>query len=408
MPEAAPELLAHPIPVAWISAGSTGAQNYDEFATDAEIEAIIARNPDSVLGIEMPQCAPEARAAGISFSDALPGAAARLHRLEQGGQLRRAEDVVAACRITSPASTTYGLLAMVDTEQISASPDQPGRVIRNEDVFPAKVAQRCALIRTLGHLASSVLLIQSAGGPELEDRLAEVIAQCGEPQVSDTDQLGQVHDIWSLPAGPDRDALLELAGAGELIVADGNHRTLAAQEAGLDRFLAMITTPGSVHIRAYNRLVHRLGRPAETFLGQLRDAGAVVEPWVGEVGVPVLPGTVALYLPHGQAYAVRLPAVAGGNVVDRLDHSVVERLLFGEVLAIGPEEEGISYIGGDYPADWLTGEVDAGRAEAAVLISPVSVEDFVAVNLARLKMPRKSTWFTPKARAGLVLAQLTG
>jgi uncharacterized protein (DUF1015 family) len=36
----------------------------------------------------------------------------------------------------------------------------------------------------------------------------------------------------------------------------------------------------------------------------------------------------------------------------------------------------------------------------------VGVADFVAVNLARLKLPRKSTWFTPKARAGLVLAQL--
>jgi uncharacterized protein (DUF1015 family) len=28
------------------------------------------------------------------------------------------------------------------------------------------------------------------------------------------------------------------------------------------------------------------------------------------------------------------------------------------------------------------------------------------VNLARQKMPRKSTWFTPKARGGLVLADL--
>jgi uncharacterized protein (DUF1015 family) len=28
------------------------------------------------------------------------------------------------------------------------------------------------------------------------------------------------------------------------------------------------------------------------------------------------------------------------------------------------------------------------------------------VNLARQKMPRKSTWFTPKARAGLVVAEL--
>ena len=41
-----------------------------------------------------------------------------------------------------------------------------------------------------------------------------------------------------------------------------------------------------------------------------------------------------------------------------------------------------------------------------MLIAPVTVDDFVAVNLARQKMPRKSTWFTPKARAGLVLADL--
>jgi len=30
-----------------------------------------------------------------------------------------------------------------------------------------------------------------------------------------------------------------LAGGGELVVADGNHRSLSAQQAGLDRFLAV-------------------------------------------------------------------------------------------------------------------------------------------------------------------------
>jgi uncharacterized protein (DUF1015 family) len=105
----------------------------------------------------------------------------------------------------------------------------------------------------------------------------------------------------------------------------------------------------------------------------------------------------------GVAHAVTLPS-ATGTVVDRLDHAVVERVLFGDVLGMAPDDKRIRYIGGDYPPEWLTGEVDAGRADAAVLIAPVSVDDFVAVNLARLKMPRKSTWFTPKARGGLVLA----
>jgi len=50
--------------------------------------------------------------------------------------------------------------------------------------------------------------------------------------------------------------------------------------------------------------------------------------------------------------------------------------------------------------------VDAGRAELAVLIAPVTVADFVEVNLNRQKLPRKSTWFTPKARGGLVVTDL--
>jgi uncharacterized protein (DUF1015 family) len=76
------------------------------------------------------------------------------------------------------------------------------------------------------------------------------------------------------------------------------------------------------------------------------------------------------------------------------------------VLGLDAGDKTITYVGGDYPADWLRGEVDAGRAGLAILIPPVTVDDFVAVNLARQKLPRKSTWFTPKARAGLVVAEL--
>ena len=108
----------------------------------------------------------------------------------------------------------------------------------------------------------------------------------------------------------------------------------------------------------------------------------------------------------GQSYAVTLPA-AGGTVVDRLDHAVVERVLIRDVLGLDPGDKSIGYVGGDYPASWLASEVDEGRAVAAILIAPVHVDDFVEVNLARLKMPRKSTWFTPKARTGLVLADVS-
>ena len=395
--------VVHPITRAWITTGGTGAQNYDEFADDAEITAIIEANPHSALAIEMPHRAPESL--GRSFLDALPDAAGRLTEAKADGSYTPAERVVVLSRITSPVDEpAYGVFVMVDTDQISTSADEPGVVIRNEDVFIAKVRERVALAEAVGHLLSPVLLLQTGRGDELHAALASATDAAGAPAATDTDASGRTHAIWPLGPGARQDEVLALAGGGELVVADGNHRSLAAQIGELPRFLAVITTPGSVSIQPYNRLVSELPSTRDELLDRLRAAGARVEPVEADAAVPARGGTVQLYV-AGRAYAVALPAQPGGGV-ESLDHALVERLLLRDALGLDPGDKRITYVGGDYPARWLTGEVDAGRAELAVLVAPVTVEDFVAVNLARQKMPRKSTWFTPKARAGLVLAEL--
>lgn len=395
--------VVHPIARAWITTGGTGAQNYDEFADDAEITAIIEANPHSALGIEMPHRAPASL--GKSFLEALPDAVARLAEAKADGSYTPAEQVVVLYRITAPGEeTAYGLWAMVDTDQISTSADEPGLVIRNEDVFIAKVRERVALADALGHLLSPVLLLQTGRGDELHAALAAATEAAGAPAATDLDQAGRTHAIWLVGPGPRQDELIALAGGGELVVADGNHRSLAAQTGHLPRFLAVITTPASVAIQPYNRLVSELTVTPAELVDRLRAAGAEVTPLDGPVEVPAAGGTVHLRLPD-QAYAVRLPHVPGGRL-ENLDHALVERVLLRDALGLDPGDKRITYVGGDYPASWLTGEVDAGRAELAVLIAPVTVDDFVAVNLAREKMPRKSTWFTPKARAGLVAAEI--
>jgi hypothetical protein len=394
----------HPIGRAWITTGGTGAQNYDEFADEAEITAIIAANPRSALAIEMPHRAPDSR--GTSFAAALPAAVDRLAAAKQAGAYTPAEQVVVAYRITGgdaaamPAASlasldrsdaTYGMFCMVDTDQISSDPDQPGLVIRNEDVFEEKVRERVALAAATGHLLSPVLLLRR----DRELHAALVAACQGDPSATDVDPAGRTHEIWSLPPGPAADRLCALAGGGELVVADGNHRSLAAQTGGLPRFLAVVTTPESVTIEPYHRLVAELPPEAELPPGtpiEWRDA-------------PPPRGTVYLYR-RDRADALALPAEPDAAAVDNLDHALVERRLVREALGLDPGDKRMVYVGGDYPVSWLRGEVDAGRAALAIVIAPVSVEDFLAVNLARQKMPRKSTWFTPKARAGLVLAEL--
>ncbi|QOC90731.1 DUF1015 family protein [Micromonospora craniellae] len=396
--------VVHPINRAWITTGGTGAQNYDEFADDAEITAIIEANPHSALGIEMPHRAPESL--GKSFADALPDAVTRLAEAKADGSYTPAEQVVVLYRISAPGEeSAYGLWVMVDTDQISTRADEPGLVIRNEDVFIAKVRERVALAETLGHLLSPVLLLQTGRGDELHAALAAATDAAGAPAATDTDQSGRTHAIWLLGSGPRQDELTALAGGGELVVADGNHRSLAAQTGGLPRFLAVVTTPASVAIQPYNRLVSELTTTPDELLDRLRAAGAEVTEVTGPAEVPATGGTVVLQL-AGRAYAVTLPHT-GANRLENLDHALVERLLLRDALGLDPGDKRITYVGGDYPASWLTGEVEAGRAELAVLVAPVTVDDFVAVNLAREKMPRKSTWFTPKARGGLVVAELT-
>jgi len=163
---------------------------------------------------------------------------------------------------------------------------------------------------------------------------------------------------------------------------------------------AKYTTPPSVAIQPYNRLVTELTADVAALggLGTLREIPS-------RPGVPGNGGTIHLYTRDG-AWSLTLPRAADGSVVDNLDHTLVERLLIGDALGLDPDDKRITYVGGDYPASWLCDEVDGWRAALAVLIAPVTVDEFVAVNLARQKMPRKSTWFTPKARAGLVVAEI--
>ncbi len=374
--------VVHPIRSAWLTKGGTGAQNYDEFADETEITSIIADNPRSALAIEMPHFAPDSL--GKTFVQAQPDARARLESAFADGFYAPHEDVVVLYRITRGESVSYGLWCMADTDQISTSADEPGLVIRNEDVFPEKVRERVMLAETLGHLLSPVLLLQTGHSDNGEQLHAALERACGLAGPAFSSDLGGTHEVWPLDGStPLARELIELAGGGELVVADGNHRSLAAQTGGLPRFLAVVTTPASVAIAPYNRLVRDVTVPS-------LDAG----------------GTVRIYTRAGGIQSVGLPSDPTLNFVDNLDHALVERVLLGRELGLEPGDKRITYVGGDYPESWLIGEVDAGRADLAVLIEPVTVPDFIEVNLARRKMPRKSTWFIPKARAGLVVAQL--
>ena len=108
-------------------------------------------------------------------------------------------------------------------------------------------------------------------------------------------------------------------------------------------------------------------------------AGFGVHKVDGPVGIPAGRGTTRPSTPApGASYQVTLPD-ADGSVVDKLDHTVVERAMFNDVLGMDAADKRIAYVGGDYGADWLRAEVDEGRAQAAIMIASVSTDDFVVI-----------------------------
>ena len=63
----------------------------------------------------------------------------------------------------------------------------------------------------------------------------------------------------------------------------------------------------------------------------------------------------------------------------------------------------IAFVGGGRGVKELERLVDTGGAAVAFALSPVTVEELIAVADAGDTMPPKSTWFEPKLRDGLLI-----
>ncbi|HZJ83499.1 MAG TPA: DUF1015 domain-containing protein, partial [Clostridia bacterium] len=86
-----------------------------------------------------------------------------------------------------------------------------------------------------------------------------------------------------------------------------------------------------------------------------------------------------------------------------LDVSILHTLLLEKLLGIGEKQlanqENLEYT---HSIEDGVQEVDEGRQEMTLFISPTSIRQIQEVSLANEKMPQKSTYFYPKLLTGLV------
>ncbi|MGH3984682.1 MAG: DUF1015 family protein [Pseudonocardiaceae bacterium] len=381
----------------WVVEGGVPGPDVDEFAEATEVVAALAGyqdGGDALLAVQHPHRTPEALAEGLSLVAALPAARQALDRLRVSAY-RQVDDVVAPYRVDGPDGVAVGVLCLID----SAAVDVHGvfRVRHSEQVYPEVVVERAAVLAGLGCATSAAMLVPVGHGEQLTAAVLRSIDALGAPAVSMIDSGGRTHRLWLLDPGAQQDAVLTAVACGPLLVADGNHRVAAASAGDHSNLLALVTRGPALRIGAIHRALVDTGLTAEDLVDAWRRKGLTVREAM-DLTPPELPGTVVVKAASA-GLLVELPALEPGEPVPRIDHGLVERLLIADALGIDPEGPHLHALPAGHPA--------GPHVDAVLQLAPVPFADVLAVHEQGRRMPRKSTYFTPKPRSGLLLADLT-
>jgi uncharacterized protein (DUF1015 family) len=326
--------------------------------------------------------------------------------------------------------TVQAVLARVLLEPYGAE------VRRHEHTMPGPKADRLALLHATRTQFSPILAVYF----DRSERYRHVMTRAWSDEWRARDTDGLLHTVAQVE--PD-DRLLSFLSRQRLYIADGHHRyetALAYQaEVRADPALADVP-PGElaadwimvVLINAEMeevdiRPTHRLLRDgsADAVAGFLAEPGPVfrVEPMASDDVADRLDAardadeaTFGLLLPKGRGYLVaadpdeaaeRMRRERVSTAVGRLDLAILHAALLHDRLGIDPD----AVAAGDrlaYTRDQADARraVDAGEAQAAILVRPTRLEQLAAVATAGDVMPQKSTYFYPKLLTGMVFNPL--
>ena len=303
----------------------------------------------------------------------------------------------------NPRATT-GVLAALGLD-----PGETGEVLPHEQIIAKDMQDRLSLLRACRANLSPIWGLSLAAG--LSEWCAAAVEAAGPSPWAATED-GVVHECWPVEDGDDLARLGAIAAGAPVLIADGHHRYATACAYAAEARAANGDRPGShdfvlafvVELTADElsiRPIHRLLRGVEG--ASLLDAlGADFEVGPAPGGPEALTdamaraGSLALVTAQG-THLLRPTAALEARSDDDLDSSLLRAALD----RIGPVEL-------TYQAGWrtATAAVADGRADAAVLLNPVTIEQIERVAHGGLRMQPKSTYFYPKPRTGMAFRSL--
>jgi uncharacterized protein (DUF1015 family) len=385
-------------------AADVAAPPYDVLSAE-EARQRVAGRPWSFLHVSRPDVdlppdadpyAPEAYA---------KAAAAMARLIEAGILIRDGKPGYYVYRLTAGHHRQTGIAAAAAIAAYTS-----GRIRRHELTRPEKEMDRARQIVAVGAHTGPVFVLHRPN-----ERIAGVAAAfTDETPIADVrDDAGVRHQVWRIDAP---DAVETVSAAFEameaLYVADGHHRAAAAVRvahsrptpgAG-ERFLVVSFPCDEVRILDYNRVIRDLnGHTSEKLLERLAPS-FTIEP----AAAPVRPDRRHAFgmVVDGRWYRLTLRAAPPANAspLDRLDVSVLSRLVLTPLLGIGDPrtDSRIDFVGGSRGLEELERRVASDAWAIGFSLYPTALADLMAVADSGAVMPPKSTWFEPKLADGLL------
>ncbi|HEY0240901.1 MAG TPA: DUF1015 domain-containing protein [Friedmanniella sp.] len=371
---------------------------------DADVDALQERSPHNITRVDVPRGAADryvvaARtldrwvADGVLVLDPEPSFTIyRLRFVDAGGAARDVAGVLGALEVVDAPSTGTG---------------GAGGVLPHERTIPKDATDRLELTRATQANLSPVWGLSLASG------LAALLAEPGEEigRLVDASDGPTVEHVWERVTDPERVAAVSaLLASDDVLIADGHHRyavsrtyrdevRAATGEADTTAELTLAFVAELVADQLSVEAIHRLY--ARVDLAALRAAldrffvrSPTGEPDAGTAAAMTAEGFLVLVTADGAERLDPRPGAFDG--VRPLDGVWLETALDG-VDATTSYQHGL----GDALA-----AVAGGRADAAVLVRPVSLAEIQRTAREGLLMPPKSTFFTPKLKTGAVVRPL--
>ena len=366
--------------------------------SDADRQQLATQSPHNIVHIDLPVAAPP--------SDAYANASQTLNEWINEGVLQRDEQRSLTLYRTSFIDTTgksrnivgvIGALEVVD--------EGAGGVLPHEQTTPKAKTDRLDLTRATDSNLSPVWGLSTKIG------LSALLAEQGEPMGSVVDNDGVVHSVERIVDPKRIDAICAAVGSSPVVIADGHHRyaisrtfrdevrsRTQSKDTGAELTLTYINelveeqlSVAAIH-RFYNGVSADELKTAlqqfytfeaataidDTTLSQMNERGSLV------------------FIDDRLSVSWMTPKAVVFDSIRALDSARLE-------YALADVEHSIGYQHGAREVEQLVRE---GKANAAILIRPVSVAEIRRTANEGLLMPPKSTFFTPKLRTGLVLREL--